>query len=133
MKKMISLLNSEGIKYIIFGVLTTIINIISYFILNILGIHYVVSNTIAFILSITFAFITNKLYVFSSHKWDSKVVLKESSAFLASRLATFIIDTVLMILLVQALKINDFISKCIVNIIIIILNYILSKFIVFKG
>ncbi|MBW6410270.1 GtrA family protein [Clostridium weizhouense] len=132
MKKIILILNSEGIKYIIFGVLTTLINIISYLFLNKLGIQYVISNTIAFILSILFAFITNKIYVFKSRTWNFKLITREIIAFLGSRLATFIVDTVLLMLLVEIMIMNDFIAKCIVNIIVIILNYVLSKFIVFK-
>ncbi|NFR85892.1 MULTISPECIES: GtrA family protein [unclassified Clostridium] len=132
MKKIKLFLNNEGIKYIIFGVLTTGINIISYLLLNKLGIQYIISNTIAFILSIIFAFITNKLYVFNSDTWKIKVVIREGVIFSGSRLTTFIIDTVLFILLVQVIKMNDFIAKCIVNIVVIIINYVLSKFLVFK-
>lgn len=130
--KIKKLLNSEGIKYIIFGILTTFVNILSYLALNKIGILYIISNSIAFILSIIFAFITNKIYVFNSKTLKLNDVIREGVTFLCSRLATFVIDTVLMILLIEMLSINDFIAKCIVNIIVIIINYILSKFIVFK-
>lgn len=126
------LINSEGIKYIIFGVLTTVINIFSYLVLNKIGIYYVISNVIAFILSIIFAFITNKIYVFNSKTWNLNIVLRESITFLASRLASFIVDTLTLILLVEIIGINDFIAKIIANIIVIIINYLLSKLVVFK-
>lgn len=90
------------------------------------------SNSVAFILSIIFAFITNKIYVFNSKTLEIRNLIREGITFLCSRLATFVIDTALMILLIGILSINDFIAKCMVNIVVIIVNYILSKFIVFK-
>lgn len=132
MNKIKKLLNNEGVKYIIFGALTTVINIFSYLALNNIGIQYVISNVIAFILSIIFAFITNKLYVFDSKTWEVKIVIRESITFLGSRLASFLIDTLSLILLIETIGMNDFIAKCIVNIIVIVINYGLSKLIVFK-
>lgn len=122
----------EAIKYIVFGVLTTFINILSYLIFTTMGLGYIESNFIAFILSILFAFITNKLYVFDSKSWKINIVFRESITFLTSRIVTFFIDTISLVILIELFGINDFISKCIVNVIVIILNYILSKFFVFK-
>lgn len=122
----------EAIKYIVFGVLTTFINIFSYLIFTTMGLAYIESNFIAFILSILFAFITNKLYVFDSKSWKINIVFRESITFLTSRIVTFFIDTISLVILIELFGINDFISKCIVNVIVIILNYILSKFFVFK-
>ncbi|WP_051560258.1 GtrA family protein [Clostridium beijerinckii] len=133
MTKLRILLNNEAIKYIIFGALTTLINIVVYLALNNMGILYITSNTIAFIISITFAFITNKIYVFNSDIWNMKVVIREGMTFTCSRLASFVIDTLLMILLIEIICMNDFISKVIVNVIVIFINYVLSKFIVFKN
>lgn len=132
MDKMKKLLNSEGVKYIIFGVLTTFINISSYLLLNKVGIQYVISNIIAFILSIIFAFITNKIYVFNSKNWEVRIIIREGITFVGSRLVSFLIDTVTLILLVESIGMNDFIAKCIVNVIVIIINYILSKLVVFR-
>lgn len=133
MDKMKKLLNSEWVKYIIFGVLTTFINILSYFILNKIGLLYTISNSIAFIVSVIFAFITNKIYVFGSKKLEIEIVIKEAITFISSRLASFVMDTLLMLLLIEILSMNDFIAKLIVNIIVIVVNYILSKFIIFKS
>jgi putative flippase GtrA len=127
------ILFKEGTKYIIFGVLTTVINIISYFILNSIGIKYIISNTIAFILSVLFAFITNKIYVFDSKIWETKILIKECITFLFSRLASFFIDMILLMILIEMMNTNEFIAKCIVNIVVIIVNYLLSKFIVFNN
>lgn len=133
MTRIKKLLNSEAFKYVIFGVLTTLINILFYLVLNKIGMLYIISNTIAFVMSIIFAFITNKIYVFNSNTWKLKIVIKEGITFLCSRLASFALDTFLMILLIEMVWMNDFIAKCIVNVIVIVVNYILSKFIVFKN
>lgn len=122
----------EVIKYIIFGVGTTLINIISFMGLGYLGLDYRISNIIAWILSVIFAFYTNKKYVFNSNSIDIKVLKKESISFISARLFSLIIDMVLMILLINFMNINELFSKILVNVIIIIINYILSKFYIFK-
>lgn len=126
------IVDSEAIRYIFFGVITTLVNIISYMIFNYIGIPYIISNLMAFILSVIFAFLTNKVYVFNSKSWGMNVLLREGISFLGARLTTFIIDMALLIIMVERLEINDFISKCLVNVVVIILNYILSKLIIFR-
>ena len=132
MDKIKKILSSEGARYIIFGALTTFVNVLTYFALNKVGIQYIISNIFAFILSTIFAFITNKIYVFASKTWEIKNVIRECITFLASRLVSFLLDTSLLIFLVENISMNDFIAKCIVNIVVIIVNYIFSKFFVFK-
>ena len=124
-------LNKETFLYLIFGILTTIINIVSFFLFNKLF-DYKLSNIIAFILAIIFAYITNKKYVFESKKEEKIEIIKEFIFFIGSRLFTFIIDMLLMILFIEGLFMNVLISKIIVNVVVIILNYILSKKLVFK-
>lgn len=125
----------EIINYLIFGILSTIINLLTYYILilTILNpnnpIELQISNTISWITSATFAYITNKKYVFNSKNPNTK---KEILKFYSSRLTTLFIDIFLMFVFVTILKLNDKLIKLIVAIIIIILNYILSKLIVFK-
>lgn len=125
----------EIINYLIFGILTTIISLITYYllILTILNpnnpIELQISNIISWIFSVTFAYITNKKYVFNSKETNIK---KEILKFYSSRLSTLFIDIILMFIFVTILKLNDKIIKLIVSIIIITLNYILSKLIVFK-
>lgn len=135
MIKKIYIKYKEIINYLIFGILTTIINLITYYILIITildpnnPLQLQISNIIAWITSITFAYITNKKYVFTSKETNIK---KEIIKFYSSRLTTLFIDIVLMFIFVTILKLNDKIIKLIIAIIIIILNYILSKLIVFK-
>ena len=121
----------EIIMYLVFGVLTTVVNIVVYFLsAELLLINYLISNALAWFLSVLFAYITNRKYVFES---SSQNILKEAVSFFSSRLATGILDMVLMWLFVYFNVVNDVIAKVIVNVIVVVLNYVLSKLVVFKG
>lgn len=120
----------EIIAYLIFGVLTTLVNIVVYFVAsNLLGVNYLISNFLAWFISVLFAYITNRAYVFES---TSSQFIKEAIKFFGSRLTTGLIDMGLMWLLVSFTPINDILIKILVNIIVIVLNYIFSKLFVFK-
>lgn len=121
----------EFIMYLVFGVLTTLVNIIVYYVsAKIFLINYQISNVLAWILSVTFAFITNKLYVFESK--DNDKLLKEAISFYSLRLFSLGIDIAIMYIMVSILNINDMVSKIISNIVVIIINYITSKLITFR-
>lgn len=125
----------EIINYIIFGILTTLISLLTYYILTtpILNPYnqkeLQIANTISWIISVTFAYITNKLYVFNN---KNKINIKEITKFYTSRLTTLLIDIILMHIFVIKLNFNDKIIKLINQIIVIILNYIISKLLIFK-
>ena len=136
MEKILNIYNQfkEQILYIVFGVLTTAINIIAFFACSrLINLGLIPSNIIAWILSVLFAFITNKIYVFNSKNYSFSIVLRELIDFVISRGATGILDLLLMYLFVSVIGIEDMISKIVINIIVIILNYILSKLYVFKN
>ncbi|ETO95420.1 GtrA-like protein [Lachnoanaerobaculum sp. MSX33] len=120
--------------YAVFGVGATVINIVSYRVLaNTFGKKYfLIANIIAWILAFIFAFITNKLFVFESKSWEAQIAMKEFVGFLSARLATGILDTVLMWVFVSIISLDDTLSKIIINILVIIINYIASKFFIFK-
>lgn len=122
----------ELLLYLVFGVLTTIVNIGTYYICKKIGIDYQISNIIAWVCSVAFAFITNKMYVFESDKTDSKTLLKELSSFFSFRLLSLAIDMGCMYVLIEILSTNDMIAKIISNIIVVIANYIFSKLFIFK-
>ncbi len=123
----------EILMYLIFGVLTTVVNIVSYFLLaRILHIDTVVSTVIALILSILFAYITNKIFVFESKTNTAKELLKEIISFFGCRAFTGILDVAFMYITVEVFNLNDMIMKIISNIVVIIVNYIFSKLIIFK-
>ena len=120
----------EIIMYLIFGTLTTAVNIVVYYLFsNIIHINYLFSNAVAWILSVLFAYVTNRKYVFDS---KNNQIIKEAISFFGSRLATGIMDMVLMWFLVNFNIVNDVVAKVVVNVIVVILNYILSKLVVFK-
>ena len=120
--------------YAVFGVGATVINIVSYRVLaNTFGKKYfLIANIIAWILAFIFAFITNKLFVFESRSWETQIAMKEFVGFLSARLATGILDTVLMWFFVSVISLDDTLSKIIINILVIIINYVASKFFIFK-
>ena len=126
----------EIINYLIFGILTTVVSLLTYYSLvyTILNpnkpLELQIANIISWTTCVTFAYITNRKYVFNS---KDKNIIKEIIKFYSSRLSTLFIDMLIMFIFVTKLNLNDKIIKIIVQIIIIILNYILSKLLVFKN
>ncbi len=119
----------EIILYLIFGILTTLVNIVVYTVCNdLLQIQYLISNAIACIFSVLFAYITNRKYVFES---KNSSMMNELVKFIGARLSTGIMDMILMWLFVDILCFNSMMSKIVVNVIVIVLNYVLSKIFVF--
>ncbi|MBR2246608.1 MAG: GtrA family protein [Bacilli bacterium] len=119
--------------YLLFGFLTTVINIVAFYLLDKVFNNIYISNIIAWIISVAFAFITNKLLVFESKSMDNKLVFKESVLFIFFRVLSLLIEMVLLGLLVKTLFVDKIVSKVITNIVVIILNYIFSKLIIFKN
>ena len=128
----IKLLGREVFMYLLFGGLTTLINIIVYYLCTLVKMSTGISTTIAFIVSVIFAYITNRKWVFESKATTKKKILNEIWKFLSVRIGTYFMDLLLMILLVDKLSWNGLICKIIVNILVIVLNYIASKLIIFK-
>ena len=124
----------ELIRYIIVGILTTVVSLVSYYIsistfLNPNnGIQLQIANIISWLLSVTFAYFANKKYVFKS---NGKVI-EEAVEFYGSRVLTLLIDMFSMFLMVTLFHINDKIAKIVVQFIILVLNYIFSKYLVFN-
>ncbi len=123
---------SEFLWYGFFGVLTTLINIVSFTLLDKTGLNVYFSNLIAWLLSVLFAFITNKLFVFNSKDFTFKVFFKELVSFFFFRMLSLGIDMIGMFICLESIKLNKLISKIIVNVIVIIANYIFSKLFIFK-
>lgn len=122
----------EGLLYLFFGGCTTLINIISFIIFRQFKLSVDVSNIIAWLIAVIFAFITNKLFVFDSKNTDRKTVMKETISFLIARVISLGIDTGLLHLMIDFMKIHEVIAKVISNIVVIIVNYIFSKLFIFK-
>ena len=126
------LLTKEVILYVVFGVLTTIINLGSFYIINsILKWEENISNIIAITLAVLFAYITNKDLVFHSEADTKKEKVNEFLKFIAGRAFTMVVEFVGCFLLFMT-PIPQMISKCFVTVIVIILNFFISKFFAFK-
>ncbi len=124
--------NKETINYLIFGVLTTLVNLVSYKICTLIGLDYRTATVIAWVLAVTFAYFTNKIYVFNSNSFDFKIIRSEFPAFVLSRVLSGIFDLSFMIAAVEIFSVDDFLAKLLVNFFVVILNYIASKYFVFK-
>ncbi|ASS73505.1 GtrA family protein [Bacillus atrophaeus] len=119
--------------YIIMGIFTTAVNISSFYILvEILDTDYKTATVIAWILSVLFAYITNKIYVFQQKTSDMRSLMRELTAFFSVRLLSLGIDLGMMILLVSQFHTNETLAKILDNVVIVIVNYIASKWLVFK-
>ncbi|MDR3063363.1 MAG: GtrA family protein [Methanobrevibacter sp.] len=130
MFKFKEIITKEIILYLVFGVLTTLVNIFSYFVLvKIFLFNYLIGNIIAWLISVIFAYITNRKWVFDSENINIPL---EFSLFLGGRLFSGILDSGLMYLAIDLLSLNDMFSKVMINIIVVIINYLFSKIIVFK-
>ena len=121
------------LSYLVFGVLTTVVNYAVYLpIYNLLGLSAAVSNVIAWVAAVAFAFLTNKPFVFKSHDWSAKTVIPELTKFVSCRIASGAMETVILLLTVDLLGWNGNIWKLITQVLVVILNYVTSKLVVFR-
>ena len=151
----------EIVTYIIFGVLTTAVNLITFYITKQIfisigwdgvfnamlgsagwekalallgsGTDYLDATVIAWTVAVIFAFVTNKLIVFESKSWKPAVAGKEFIGFIGARLFSLLVELLCMFIMVTLLHWNEFVAKVIVQIIVVILNYVFSKLIIFKN
>lgn len=125
--------NWDILSYLVFGVLTTVVNYAVYLpIYNLLGLSAAVSNVIAWVAAVAFAFLTNKPFVFKSHDWSAKTVIPELTKFVSCRIASGAMETLILLLTVDLLGWNGNIWKLITQVLVVVLNYITSKLVVFK-
>lgn len=123
----------EPLAYVVFGILTTVVNIAVYYLMaDVMKIHYLLANIIAWICSVLFAFLTNKIWVFESRLWQGKIVLAEMGSFFLARAATGVMDMLLMWMLVDIAAVEEMIAKVAVNVLVIVLNYVASKQWIFR-
>ena len=117
----------------IIGVLTTIVNLVCFHVfINVLFLNITFSNVCSIVISILFAFVANKYYVFKAKKSDFKTVFFEFVTFIAGRLLTMVVEVGGVFLLYDILSVKPMIAKVLTTIIVVILNYLISKFLVFN-
>lgn len=137
----------ELIVYVIFGGLTTVVNLVVFTLSGmVLGDErYLISNIIAWFAAVIFAYITNKLWVFESKSWDVRVLLKEIPSFFAARVLSFLIEEAGLFVFVDLLSFKDIslkilsfeiggelIAKAVLAVIVVVLNYVFSKLVIFR-
>ena len=154
------LFTREIITYVVIGVLTTVVNLVVFYITKKIfisigwdgifnavfssaesekilallgkGTDYLDATVIAWVAAVIFAFITNKLVVFESKSWKPSVAGKEFVAFIGARVFSLLVELLFMFVTVTLLSFNEFIAKIFVQFIVVVLNYIFSKLIIFK-
>lgn len=135
MKKLFALLkkHEEVISYLFFGGLTTLVNYIVYLpCYNLLHLSGAVSNAVAWVAAVAFAYLTNKPFVFKSHDWSAKTVIPELTKFISCRIGSGLLETAIIFVLVDWLGLNGNIIKLATSVLVVILNYVASKLLVFR-
>lgn len=118
--------------YIVFGCLTTLVNWLAYWVLeDFLSAPYLWATALSQLVAILFAYITNRIWVFQSRVHGIRGIAAEMAKFFGCRTASFVLDLLCMYVGVDVFHANDKIMKLLANVIIIILNYVLSKLLVF--
>ena len=121
------------ITYLVFGVLTTLVNYIVYYpCLNLLRLSASVSNVIAWVFAVAFAFLTNKPFVFRSHDWSAKTVIPELTKFVGCRVGSGAMETAILFVAVDLLHWNGNLWKIVTSVLVVIVNYVASKLLVFR-
>lgn len=139
-EKLLSLVNHEFVSYVFFGLLTTVVSMGSFYVFNeLLGTevflkdkNYLAANALSWVAAVLFAFVTNKIFVFRSKSWRAAVLGKEFAGFVSARLFSLLVDMGLMYLFVSLMGMGEMLAKFIVQIVIVILNYVFSKLFIFR-
>ena len=137
--------HKEMLLYLFFGGCTTLVGIIFFqtplsrltlgkkMLFGVtLDMDVITANVISWICAVTFAYVTNRIWVFADKAYGAAGIAKECAEFFAGRLFTLVVETVLLNILVESFSMNELLSKILVSIVTIILNYVISKLFVFK-
>lgn len=123
----------ELISYVFWGGMTTAVNYVVYFTLTKgLHVYYLTSNVIAWAVSVLFAYFVNKVFVFQSKDWNWQVALRELWQMVAARLFSLGLEMAILWLFVDMLQFPDSIIKIAAGVVVVVVNYVLSKCIIFK-
>lgn len=141
--KILKLFKTETVAYLFYGVLTTIVSYLSFYLASlVLSYDYIlIINTVSFVCAVVFAYITNKLYVFKSKSWKWQVLKVEIPSFLSARILSYFLEQFGLYLSVNVLHLDlcfvfgincVYIAKIVLSFVVVILNWVISKFFVFK-
>lgn len=124
---------TEAMRYLVFGALSTIVNILVFALFNALGLSTIASNAIAWVAAVIFAYITNKYCVFNAKTSGHKDFVREFGSFIVARLATLGVETIMMWVTIDLWHWHAILMKVVANIVVIILNFVFSKLFIFKS
>lgn len=123
----------DVLVYLVFGVLTTVVNYVIYLpCYNLMGLSSSLSNVIAWVGAVVFAYVTNKPLVFRSHDWSRKTVFPELTRFVGTRLGSGALETLILFVTVDTIGMNGNLWKLITSVLVVFINYIGSKWLVFR-
>ena len=123
----------EVLLYLIFGGLTTVVSLVSFWICTYpLHINVLISNVISWICAVTFAYFTNAKWVFEAQPESRGEWLRQFVSFYAGRLATLGVEELLLFVFVTLLHCNDMLIKVIGQVVVVVLNYVISKLLIFR-
>jgi putative flippase GtrA len=124
----------DVIPYLFFGVCTTIVNVVVYWLAaHPLGFSVMLSTIFAWLFAVLFAYLTNRRWVFHSEASTVQEIVRELCSFFVCRLATGVVDWLCMLVFVNILSWNDVVVKSAANVLVIVLNYVASKLIIFRN
>ncbi|WP_313073004.1 GtrA family protein [Lacrimispora sp.] len=126
------LMSREVISYLIFGVLTTLVNWVFYGSMVKTGIDYRIATAAAWVVSVLFAYVVNKIFVFQSYDMHLGYVIKEVISFTACRVVSGVMELVLMVIMVSWLNMDEYVSKVLVSVVVVVANYVFSKLFIFR-
>ena len=125
--------NTELVAYLFAGIATTVVNYLVYFLATrLLGMSVMAGTWTAWAIAVVFAYAVNKAFVFHTHCDSLAALAREAVSFVAMRLASLGMETVIMYVTVEVMGLNDLVMKLVTNLVVIILNYIFSKLFIFK-
>ena len=125
--------NKEILLYLFFGGLTFLVSIISYAVLCLKKKrNALIANIGSWILAVSFAYVTNRVWVFDSNAETTADFIKEITSFIGGRVATLVIEELILFIFITNLGMNSMLVKIVAQVIVIVLNYVISKLIVFK-
>lgn len=131
--KQFSKKHKEVILYVVFGVLSTVVSYITLWIpYKLFGIHELISNVISWVCAVSFSYATNAKWVFNAQPQNAKEAIRQIGTFAAGRIATLGVDELIMFVFATWLGFNVLVVKLAAQVVVVVLNYIISKLFVFK-
>lgn len=123
----------EMLLYLFFGGLSFVVSIATYALFNVsFGINELIANILSWIITVMFAFLTNRIWVFNSPTNGLEEFIKQMVAFYGGRVVTLVVEEVILLVFITLLHFQSMLVKVVVQVIVIVLNYVISKLVIFN-